>query len=62
MKKIFFTETTRPRALIFGMRQNLVDLYHVCSNDAPGAQNEPAREVTCLHRLIYGIYEKNLLV
>ena len=27
-EKIFFSETTRPRALIFGMKHNLVDLYH----------------------------------
>ena len=26
------SETTRPKALIFGMLQNLVGLYQVCSN------------------------------
>ena len=41
MKKIF-SETTRPRALIFGMLHHLVDLNQVCSNYAPGAKNGPA--------------------
>ena len=36
MKKIFLSETTRPRALIFGMKHHLVDLYQVCSNYIPG--------------------------
>ena len=31
-EKIFLSETTRPRALIFGMWHLLVDLYQVCSN------------------------------
>ena len=34
-----FSKTTRPRALIFGMKYCLVDLYQVYSNGAPGAQN-----------------------
>ena len=29
------SETTRPRALIFGMLHHLVDLYQVCSNYSP---------------------------
>ena len=33
--KIFLSETIRPRALIFGMKHHLVDLYQVCSNYAP---------------------------
>ena len=35
-EKIFLSETTRPRALIFGMKHHLVDLYQVCSNYSPG--------------------------
>ena len=41
-KKIFFSETTRPGALIFGMWYHLVDPYQVCSNESPGAKNGPA--------------------
>ena len=37
-----FSETTRPRALIFGMKHCLVDLYQIHSNGAPGVQNGPA--------------------
>ena len=37
--KIFWSETIRPRALIFGMTHQQVDLYQVCSNYAPGAKN-----------------------
>ena len=36
-KKKYFSETTRSRALVFGMWHNLVDLYQVCSNYALGA-------------------------
>ena len=35
MEKIFLSETIRPRALIFGMQHDLVDLYQVCSNYTP---------------------------
>ena len=38
-KKIFLSETTRPRALTFGMKHHLVDLYLICSYYAPGAKN-----------------------
>ena len=34
--KTFLSETTRPRALIFGMKHHLVDLYQNCSNNATG--------------------------
>ena len=44
---IFLSETTGPRALIFGMYHHLVDLYQVCSNKAPGVKNGPAPGVTC---------------
>ena len=47
VEKIFLSETTRPRALIFGMYHHLVDLYQVCSNNSHGAKNGPAPGVTC---------------
>ena len=34
-----FSETTRPRALIFGMKHCLVDLCQVCSVGDPRVQN-----------------------
>ena len=46
-EKIFLSETTRPRALIFGMQYHLVNFYQVCSNYSPGAKNDPAPGVTC---------------
>ena len=46
-EKIFLSETTRPRALIFGMKHHLVDLYQVCSNKTPGAKNVHAPGITC---------------
>ena len=39
MKKIFLSETIMLRALIFGMKQHLVDLFQVCSNNALWAEN-----------------------
>ena len=39
MKKIFLSESTRPRALIFGMKHHLVNLDQVCSNYISGAKN-----------------------
>ena len=50
--KIFLSETIRLRALIFGMKHHLVDLYHVCSNYAPGAKNGTSPGSHVLHRLI----------
>ena len=38
MKKIFLSETTRPRALTVGMNNHLIDFYQVCSNFTPGAK------------------------
>ena len=46
-EKIFLSETTRFRALIFGMLHHLVDFYQVCPNYAPGAKSGPASGVTC---------------
>ena len=36
--KLFFSETTRPTALMFGMWQWLMVLYIICVNRAPGAK------------------------
>ena len=36
-----------PRALIFDMEHQLVDLYQVCLNYVPGANNGPAQGVIC---------------
>ena len=44
--KIFFSETRRHRALIFGMKHFLVDLYQDCSYDVPGVKTGPAPGVT----------------
>ena len=52
IEKIILSETTRPRALIFGMEHRLVNLYQVCSNYIPGAKNGPPRGLHILHRPI----------
>ena len=44
--KIFLSENTLPRALIFGMLHQLVDFYQVCSNYVPG-EKWACRGVTC---------------
>ena len=33
------SETASPRALIFGLKHHLVNLYQVCSNYIPGTEN-----------------------
>ena len=43
-KKIFLSETRRPRLLIFVMKHQHVDLYQVCSNNFPGVNNGPFRD------------------
>ena len=60
--KIFLSKTIRPRTLIFGMNHHLVNLYHVCSNDPPGAKICPAPGVTCLKFAYIGKTLKNLPV
>ena len=40
-EKIFLSETTRSRALIFGMKHHQMNLYQVCSNYTPWAKNGP---------------------
>ena len=44
-----------PRALIFGMKHHLGDLYQVCSNYAPGA-GPRARG----HMFYIGLYRENI--
>ena len=44
--KFFFSETRKCRALIFGMKHLLVDLYQDCSYDAPGVRTGLALGVT----------------
>ena len=53
-KKIFFSETTRPTALIFGMWQWLMVLYINCAIHAPGVKFGHAPGVDSLHRLTMG--------
>ena len=36
---ILLSETTMPRAMIFGMKHHLVNLYQVCSTYISGAKN-----------------------
>ena len=40
--KFFFSKTRKCRALIFGMKHLLVDLYQDCSYDVPGVKTGPA--------------------
>ena len=61
-KKIFFSETTRPTALIFGMWQWLMVLYINCAIHAPGVKFGQAPGVDSLHRLTLGKKLKNLLL
>ena len=51
---IFLSETTRPRALIFGMKHQLVNLYQICSNYIPGTKMASAEGSHVLHRPILG--------
>ena len=53
-KKIFFSETTRPTALIFCMWQWLMVLYINCASHAPGVKIGLAPGVNSLHRLTMG--------
>ena len=47
--KIFFSETTGPTALIFGMWQWLMVLYINCASHAPGVKFGHAPGVDSLH-------------
>ena len=57
-KKIFFSETTRPTALIFGMSQWLMALYINCAIHAPGVKFGHAPGVDSLLRLTMGKTKK----
>ena len=66
--KLFTSETTMHRALIFNMYHHLVKFFQVCSNYATGARNGPAPchmfyigkkflpETTRHRALIFGMY------
>ena len=58
-KKIFFSETTRPTALIFGMYQWLMVLYINCAIHAPVVKFGHAPGVDSLHRLTIGKIQKS---
>ena len=53
--KIFLSETTRHRALIFGTKHHLVNLYQVCSNYIPVAKIGPSMG----HMFYIGLYREN---
>ena len=56
--KIFFSETTGPTALIFGMWQWLMVLYINCANHVPGVKFGHAPGVDSLHRPTIGQTKK----
>ena len=57
-KIIFFSETTGPTALIFGMWQWLMVLYINCASHAPGVKFGHAPGVDSFHRLTIGKTKK----
>ena len=56
--KIFFSETTGPTALIFGMWQWLMVLYINCANHAPGVKFGHTPGVDSFYRLTIGKTKK----
>jgi len=64
LSKIFLSETTRPRAFIFGIQhyiafifgiQHYIEvLYQNCSNYAPGVKIDPGPGVSVLNGIIQG--------
>ena len=52
--KIFFSETTRPRALIFGMYHHLVGHYHFVQINSLGPKMSPPRGSHVSHRFDRG--------
>ena len=56
--KIFLSETTRHRDLIFGMYMyhHLVNLSQVCTNYAPVVKNNPVMG----SHVLYGLYRYNM--
>ena len=55
-ENIFLSETTRTRALIFGMQHHLVDLYQFCSIYVPGAKMGLPRG----HMFNISLYRENM--
>ena len=61
MKKIFLSETICPRVMILCIQHHLVDLYQLCSNYAPWANNGSPRGWG--HIFYIGLYnEKNEII
>ena len=56
--KIFFSETTGPTALIFGMWQWLMVLYINCASHAPGVKFGHVPGLDSFHRLTIGKTKK----
>ena len=50
------SETTRPRALVFGMKHHIMNLCQACANYIPGAKNGPHRG----HMFNRGLYRENM--
>ena len=53
---IFLSETTSSRALIFGMKHHLVNLYQVCSNYFAGPKMAHPEG----HMFYIGLYRENI--
>ena len=60
--KIFLSETARPRAFIFGVKDHLGDLHQVWSNHDPRGQIGPALGYNNFNIEIYSKILKNLLL
>ena len=60
-EKIFVSETTRPRALMFGIKHHLANLCQVCSNYIPGANMARPGSRGVLQSPISGKHEKLFL-
>ena len=56
VKKIFLSETRRPRLLVIGIKLHLVALYQVCWSHSPGAKNDSAWG----HMFYTGFYRQNV--
>ena len=54
MNEIFLSETMWPRALMYGVKYQLVDLHQVCSNFFPAAKNGLASGSHVSQRPIWG--------
>jgi len=60
--KNILSETTRPKAFIFGIYHHLDVLNQRCSNYAPGVKIDPVRGVTILHWNISGNFQTTLFL